>query len=399
MAERYLFQWKAMDEKGSYMQGAMFCRSKQDVSDRLASEGYLPLSVSSAQRYRARHWTWQHKIAFFRQLSTLLKAGMTLSTSIGLIADGHANMGWKAMLAEIQRGVEAGQPFSAVLTEWDDVFPPLYPALMHVGEITGHIDACCLQLANQQERQRMLQKKVVKALRYPVFILLLAVVVCIGMLVFVLPEFTSVYASFDAPLPGFTLFIVSLSDWLQHYGGYLGAVVVMLCLCWRWQHRHSIAWQCYEQKTLLKLPLIGRLYRGGQLSRIFMTLALTQQAGLTLLQSLEAVEKTVTPRLWKEAIVQLKEHISRGNPFFQALQHHSLFTPLCYQLIKVGEEAGALDSLVSRLGELHEDRTNELADNLAASLEPIMMVVTGVLVGALVIAMYLPIFNLGDALG
>lgn len=399
MAERSLFHWKAMDDEGRYRQGAVFCATKPEVFDRIATEGFLPLSVSSARRFSARHWAWQHKIAFFRQLATLLKAGMTLSTSIGLIADGHACEGWKAMLADIQRQVEAGQPFSEVLARWDDVFPPLYPALMHVGEMTGHLDACCAQLATQQERQQALQKKVVKALRYPLFILLLACLVCVGMLVFVLPEFTSVYASFDAPMPGFTLFVMSLSDGLQRHGLAALVLIAVGALGLRWQYRRNSTWQRIGQTHLLKMPLIGALCRGGQLSRIFMTLALTQQAGLTLLQSLEAVEKTVTARIWKEAIVQLQGHISQGNPFHQALEHHLLFTPLCYQLVKVGEEAGALDSLVSRLGELHENATNELADNLAAALEPLMMVVTGVLVGALVIAMYLPVFNLGDALG
>lgn len=175
--------------------------------------------------------------------------------------------------------------------------------------------------------------------------------------------------------------------------------LTVLAFSWRWQTKRSPEWQKREQRWLLALPLTGKLYQGGLLSRIFMTLALTQQAGLTLLQSLQAVEKTLTSLLWREAIQQLQQHIATGYPLYQALKQHPLFSPVCYQLIKVGEESGSLDSMLERLGELHEEMTHELADNLAAALEPMMMVITGVLVGALVIAMYLPIFNLGDALG
>ncbi len=186
---------------------------------------------------------------------------------------------------------------------------------------------------------------------------------------------------------------------MQEYGPILLPVGLTAICGWRWQTRRSPDWQRWHQRGLLKLPLIGELFRDGQLSKIFMTLALTQQAGLTLLQSLQAVEKTLGQRLWQEAIAGLQQHISGGNPLHQALAGHPLFTPLSFQLIKVGEEAGSLDSMLSRLGELYENATHERADNLAAALEPLMMVVTGGIVGTLVIAMYLPIFNLGEALG
>lgn len=399
MADPLLIQWQATDSEGLFHQGACFCSGQQEAMERLTALELLPLKVSKGRRYRAGDWKWQHKIAFFRELATLLQAGMTLSASLRLTGEGHADPGWQALLAQLEQSVSEGVPFSQALAEWPVVFPPLYPALVAVGELTGRMDECCLRLAGQQEREQQLQKKVVKALRYPLFVVGVALLVSIGMLVFVLPEFVSIYQSFNAPLPAFTAAVISLSEGLQRYG------LVMLPLAfggfayWRWQRRRLPAWQRQEQRWLLQLPLIGRLYRGGQLSRIFLTLALTQQSGLTLLQGLQAVEKTLDHLLWREAIVAIQEHIASGNPLHQALSRHELFTPLCYQLIKVGEEAGALDSLLLRLGEWHEASTHELADNLAAALEPLMMLITGVLVGTLVVAMYLPVFNLGDALG
>ncbi|MGB9098430.1 protein transport protein HofC [Erwinia sp.] len=399
MAKPYLFRWQAMDHSGKLVQGALFCHSQQQVMDRLLAEELMPLSLSSGKRYGAREWQWTQKIAFFRQLATLLKAGLTLSASLHLLGEEHHHPGWQALLTQLEHNVAEGLPFSEALALWPEVFPPLFPALMHVGELTGRIDRCCLQLACQQERQQQLQKKVTKALRYPLFILLLALVVSIGMLVFVLPEFISVYQAFEAPLPAFTAAVVALSGILQRHGLLVLAGLTALGCCWRWQTKRSPEWQKREQRWLLALPLTGKLYQGGVLSRIFMTLALTQQAGLTLLQSLQAVEKTLTSLLWREAIQQLQQHIASGYPLHQALRQHRLFSPVCYQLIKVGEESGSLDSMLERLGEMHEEMTHEQADNLAAALEPIMMVITGGLVGALVIAMYLPIFNLGEALG
>lgn len=399
MADRQLFRWQALDEEGKMTRGAFFCHSRQEVMDLLVAKNYQPFWLSSGRRYRARDWKWQHKTSFYRQLATLLKAGLTLSDSLNLIADGHAEAGWCALLVHIRQRVSEGMPFSDVLALWPDVFPALCPALMKVGEMTGQLDECCLQLALQQERQQQLQKKVAKALRYPLFILAVALLVSLGMLVWVLPEFVSIYQAFDAPLPGFTAAVIALSDWLRHFGALFIPLPLLGAACWKWYSRRSPALQTGLQRILLKIPLTGRLYRGGQLSKIFTILSLTQQAGLTLLQSLQAVEHSLNHRLWREAIIGIQQHISSGLPLNQALQQHSLFTPLCYQLIKVGEEAGSLDSLLTRLANFHEQSTQELADTLAASLEPLMMIVTGAIVGTLVIAMYLPVFNLGDALG
>lgn len=398
MANALLFRWQAMDKSGALVQGAFFCQSQQDVMEKLLEEGLMPLTLSSGKRYRASQWHWQQKIALFSQLATLLKAGLTLSASLQLLGEKHENPGWQALLSQLQKSLAEGTPFSTTLTLWPEVFPPLYPALMSVGEMTGRIETCCEQLARQQERQLQLQKKVTQALRYPLFVLLLALVVSVGMLVFVLPEFISVYQAFDAPLPVLTAGVITLATWLQHQGMLLSVAVGILGGGWRWQTQRSADWQKREQRWLLSLPLLGKLYRGGMLCRVFMTLALTQQAGLTLLQGLQAVEKTLTPVLWREVIQQLQQHIASGYPLHQALKQHSLFSPLCCQLIKVGEESGSLDNMLARLGNLHEEMASELADNLAAAIEPLLMVITGLLVGTLLIAMYLPIFNLGNAL-
>ncbi|ORM64099.1 type IV pilin biogenesis protein [Pantoea rodasii] len=398
MANLYLFRWQALDTLGALLEGNSLVASQDVLLAQLSDRGMLPVSWQQGKCWRNRDWKWQQKIDLVRQLSTLLKAGLPLAESLTLLAEGHPHAGWRVLLEELQRRVMAGEAFSSALRAWPHIFPPLFPALMEVGELTGQLDECCRQLALQQSKQQHLRQKVVKALRYPFFILLVALAVSAGMLLFVLPEFVAVYASFDAPLPAFTAAVMSLSAFLQQAA--LPLMILMACvvLGGRWLYCRSVGWQKRVHQWLLRLPLLATLWRGGQLSQIYAILQLTQQAGLTLLQSLQAVEVTLASPLWREAVMALQKHIAAGAPLHQALQHHALFTPLCAQLIRVGEEAGALDVMLARLAEWHEAQTLMRADALAASLEPLMMVVIGGIVGTLVIAMYLPVFGLGDAI-
>ncbi|MXP53707.1 protein transport protein HofC [Pantoea sp. Seng] len=398
MANLYHYRWQALDTLGALRQGTSLVASQEELLQQLSDRGMMPVSWQRGQCWRTRDWKWQHKIDLVRQLATLLKAGLPLAESLTLLAEGHPHAGWRELLNELQRRVMAGEAFSSALRAWPQIFPALFPALMEVGELTGQLDECCRQLALQQSKQQHLRQKVVKALRYPLFILLVALAVSAGMLLFVLPEFVSVYASFDAPLPAFTAAVMSLSAFLQQAALPLAITIMCLLFGARWVYRGSVLWQIRVHRWLLRLPLLSTLWRGGQLSQIYAILQLTQQAGLTLLQSLQAVEVTLGSPLWREAIIALQRHIAGGLPLHQAMQHHLLFTALCAQLIRVGEEAGALDVMLARLAEWHEAQTLMRADALAASLEPLMMIVIGGIVGTLVIAMYLPVFGLGDAI-
>lgn len=398
MANLYHFSWQALDTMGTLQQGESLIASQDALLNQLSNRGMLPVSWQRGRCWRERDWKWQQKIDLVRQLATLLRAGLPLAESLALLAQGHPHAGWRVLLNELQQQVMAGVAFSQALRVWPQIFPPLYPALMQVGELTGQLDECCRQLALQQGKQQHLRLKVVKALRYPLFILLVALAVSAGMLLFVLPEFVAVYASFDAPLPAFTAAVIALSTVLQRSALPLSLLIIVLLALARRLYQRSADWQKHVQRGLLRVPLIAPLWRGGQLSQIYAIMQLTQQAGLTLLQSLQAVEVTLASRLWREAIVALQQHIAAGAPLHQALQQHALFTPLCMQLLRVGEEAGALDVMLARLAEWHETQTLARADALAASLEPLMMVVIGGIVGTLVIAMYLPVFGLGDAI-
>ncbi|WP_017348309.1 protein transport protein HofC [Pantoea sp. A4] len=393
-----LYHWQAADCRGALQCGTLLAATRHEVLQRLAGQDLLPVKLQRKKSWRKQEWQGVKRIDVMRQLATLLKAGLPLSQALTLLSEGEKHPGWQALLQDLRLRILAGMPFSEALRRWPTVFPPLYAALIETGELTGQLEHCCMQLAQQQLRQRELQLKVTKALRYPLFILLVALAVSCGMLLFVLPEFVAVYASFNAPLPAFTAAVLSLSTWLQQWGSALLLSLTCLSVGGLQLYRRSPRWQTGLHRLLLRMPLVGPLWRGSQLSQIYAILQLTQQSGLTLLTGLAAVEKTLTSLHWRDAISTLQKTLAEGNTLHHSMTSSALFTPLCHQLIRVGEEAGALDEMLNRLAHWHETQAAGLADNLAAALEPAMMVVIGVIVGALVIAMYLPVFGLGDVL-
>ncbi|OON39935.1 type IV pilin biogenesis protein [Izhakiella australiensis] len=398
MNKTMLFYWQAVDNDGGWQQGERLEPNRQRLCQYLRDNQLTPLRIRLRRIYFAHSWQQAVRITLMHQLATLLRAGLSLSASLNMLSNGQQKP-WQQLLIQLAEQISQGITFAQALRQWPHIFPALYPALVEIGELTGQLENCCQQLAAQQERQHLLHKKVQKALRYPLFILLVAAATSSAMLLFVLPEFVAIYANFDAGLPAFTRSVMQLSSLLQRSGPWL--IITLLCAVpgWRYQQQHSPFLRLFTQRLMLRLPFISTLYRGGILSQIFTTLSLTQRAGLPLLEGLKATAVTLPPGIWQRILHALRRHIEAGQPLHQALENHAQFTPLCYQLIKVGEEAGALDEMLNRLAEWYETRTQELADTLAAMLEPMMMVIVGGIIGTLVIAMYLPVFNLGSALG
>jgi protein transport protein HofC len=398
MANFAIWHWKAVDSHGQIQQGTMLADNRSSVGERLFGQQLHLLSVHKKSGARRGCWHIQQKIQVFRQLATLLQAGISLAEGLRLMANQHPYREWAGLLEHIEQQISRGIAFSDALRQWPEIFPPLFISLVHMGELTGKLDECTRRLAEQQEQLYRLRKKVIKALRYPLFILGVALAVTAGMMGFVLPEFAAIYRSFNAPLPAITLTVMAISNWVTSQGGWWLALSSLAAICWFSVRRSKPHWQEYEQKILLKIPLVAPLWRGQILSQIYTTLSLSQQAGIPLLQGLDAVEQTLKPLLWKKVLAQINTQIAGGTPFWRALDEAEQFTPLCSQLIRIGEESGSLDLMLEKLAVWHHDRTHDLADNLAAALEPIMMVVIGIIIGTLVIAMYLPIFQLGDAM-
>lgn len=394
-----LFKWQAIDSQGMMQTGEILADSLEKTNEQLFASGLQPVSVKNIQRLSSRYWKGAELVSLIRQLATLLQAGLPLVNSLALIAGEHPKPAWRCILREITECVKEGQQLSVVLGSHPQIFPIIYRQIIAIGEVTGQLERCCLQLAIQQEQQAELGKKVKKALRYPLIVCCITIMVTLLMLVFVLPEFAKVYASFDATLPLFTRGLLILSAGLVKYGLYLtGLIVMIMGYYFHFLHAQQ-KWQWREQQIVLRLPLLSKLVTDSCLSQIFQTLAMTQQAGMTLIKGLESASMSITNLHFQRAVDNIKEQLALGIPLHSAFSKNSLFPSLCQQLIRIGEESGALDELLSKLAQWHQRQAYELADNLSQTIEPLLMIVMGVLVGGLVIAMYLPIFQLGTVMG
>ncbi|CNL01838.1 protein transport protein HofC [Yersinia mollaretii] len=399
MTQQRLFYWRAIGTSGQLQTGTLLATERNVVYEHMFHHGLQPLDIKGGKRLSAGYWRGERLIAVTRQLATLLQAGLPLVNSLQLLAKEMDALPWRCLLQEISQQVSQGQSLSEAMARYPQTFPRLYPPVIAMGELTGSLEQCCIQLVNHQERQQQLQKKVVKALKYPVFVCIIALVVSIVMLVMVLPEFAQIYQSFDTPLPALTAALLLISTFLTDYGSYIAIVLISLCSGYLHVRRHKTHWQIWEQKILLRIPLVAALIRGSCLSQIFQTLAITQHAGLPLTAGLDAALLSVSNDSYRQSLLHIQKQINQGEPLYAALGQHHLFPPLCQQLVRVGEESGALDVLLDKLADWHQQQTQDLADNLTQMLEPLLMLIIGGIVGVLVIAMYLPIFQLGDVIG
>ena len=391
MASNLLWRWRALTKEGEPRSGTLWATDRNAAFTRLMRNDLHPLALTRcAQRHR---WRPHHCYEMFRQLATLLQAGLTLAHSLQMLAEQHPLRPWQALLQSIADELSEGAPFSELLKKWPAVFSPLHVSMVKTGELTGKLEACCRQLAEQQKAQQQLSAKVKKALRYPAIVLTLAVLVVLAMVTLVLPEFAAIYKTFNTPLPMLTQMVMGMAEFIRSYALALFAALLVPAAA-AWSLRQNPRWQ----RMLMHTPVMGELAKGQKLGHVFTVLSLTQQAGIPFLQGLESAEETVESRYWRGILAGVREDIEKGHPVWSSFQKAAIFTPLCIQLLRTGEMSGALDIMLANLARHHTEQTFQRADSLAALLEPILLIVTGVIIGTLVVAMYLPIFHLGDAM-
>lgn len=395
MVANHLWRWRALTLEGELQQGTLWAINREAAFSQLSYEALCPLSLT--RTLMLQKWQPQHCYEIFRQLAALLQAGLTLVYSLQMLAEQHPMKQWQALLSTLANDLSAGCAFSEALKKWPEVFPPLYISMMKTGELTGKLQECCSQLAQQQKSQQVLSAKVKKALRYPLIILTLAVIVVLAMVTLVLPEFAAIYKTFNTPLPLLTQLVMGFADFVHQHIIALIFVMLIPAFVMRGLRQHS-GWQRLSQRLGLNLPVMGALIRGQKLSQIFTVLSLTQQAGVAFLQGLESAEESVAGVFWQEALRGVRERVAQGAPIGPSLSEAGIFTPLCIQLVRTGEISGSLDTMLANLARHHNEQTFQHADNLASLLEPLLLIVTGVIIGTLVVAMYLPIFHLGDAM-
>jgi type IV pilus assembly protein PilC len=402
MAKRR-FAWRGVNRKGEIQSGVLKADTSGEVNHELKQQRIrathiqrqfdLPswLQLKTEPRISARDIT-----QFTRQLATLLHAGVPLLQAFDILGRGEGNAALKALIRELRSQVEGGVALNQALRQ-HAAFDALYCNLVAVGELAGMLDTMLERLANHLEKSEALRTTIRSALIYPSAVLVIAGIVLVLILVFVVPAFQNIFASFGAELPWLTQVVIALSEGLQHYG--LG-VLALLCLAAWWlkrQVQQRTLWRRHVHRVLLRLPIAGPLTRHACTARWTRTLATLFAAGVPLTEALDAVQGVTGHVLFQEATQTMQAQLIQGQALSRALEGtEGLFPPMVVQMCAIGEESGALDHMLEKTAEHYEREVDSTVARLSTLLEPFIMVVLGLLIGGLVMALYLPIFQLGQ---
>jgi type IV pilus assembly protein PilC len=345
---------------------------------------------------RGRKITHKDLALFTRQLSTMLRAGVPLMQCFDIVARGHANPSMSRLLNDIRADVETGTSLNQAFRKYPIYFDPLFCNLVAAGEQAGILETLLDRLATYQEKTIALKGKIKKALFYPTMVILVAILVTAVIMIFVIPAFKTVFQSFGADLPGPTLAVIAMSDFFVAYWYILlfGTLGFFYFTYQAWKRSPRV--QYLVDKTMLRIPVIGELLMKASVARWTRTLATTFAAGVPLVEALDSVGPASGNAIFREATKQIQTEVNIGTSLAQSMQNSGVFPSMAVQMTGIGEESGSLDSMLSKVADYFEREVDETVDALSSLIEPMIMVVLGVIIGSIVVAIYLPIFKLGQ---
>jgi type IV pilus assembly protein PilC len=391
-----VFVWEGRDRSGKIMRGEMKAAGEAVVNAVLRKQGITPVKVKK-QVFRGGKKITEKDIALFtRQLATMMKSGVPLLQAFDIVGKGHANRSMSKMLMDIKSDVETGTALSVAFRKYPLYFDSLFCNLVAAGEQAGILDSLLDRLAVYKEKTLAIKGKIKKALFYPISILVVAFAIVTVIMLFVIPAFKQVFTSFGADLPAPTLLVIAMSDFFVEYWylifGVLGGGIYFLLQAWK----RSPAVQAFMDRLLLRLPLFGELVRKATIARWTRTLSTMFAAGVPLVEALDSVGGASGNQVYLEATRQIQLEVSTGQSLTASMNASGVFPSMVTQMVSIGEESGALDSMLAKVADFFEREVDEMVDALASLMEPIIMVVLGVVIGGLIVAMYLPIFKLGQ---
>jgi len=336
---------------------------------------------------------------FARQLATMLKAGVPLVQSFDIVGKGHDNASMEILLLGIKADIEGGDTLAEALNKRPLYFDELFCNLVAAGEQAGVLETLLDKIATYKEKTESMKKKIKKALTYPIAVIVVAFVVTTILLIFVVPVFADMFKSFGADLPAFTKMVVHMSEWMQAWWYIVVGIVVGIVYTFGYFKKRSRAFNHFLDKTLLKLPIVGLILNKSAVARFARTLATMSAAGVPLVEALESVAGACGNIIYTEAVLKMREEVATGQRLQFAMQQAGLWPHMVVQMVAIGEESGSMDSMLLKVADFFDEEVDNLVDNLSSLMEPIIMVILGTLVGGLVVAMYLPIFKMGAAVG
>ena len=396
--KRFTFEGKNIETE-RLVRGEVVAKDEEEARKKLQRRGIRPLRISKVKTARKRRITQEDITVFTRQLATMMKAGLPLMQAFEIVARGHSNPSMTEMLMQVRSDVEQGSALGKSFSKYPKYFDRFYCNLVSAGESGGVLESLLDKLAVYKEKTQAIKKKVKTALTYPIAIIVVAIALIFIMMMFVLPAFKEVYANMGAELPGLTQLVMNLSDLFVDYGWIMIILLIVSAFGLYKLHEKSPTFQKRIDALILRLPVFGTIVRKATIARWARTTSTLFTAGVPLVEVLDSVAGASGNILYEEATQDIRAKVTQGLSLTSSMQSTDMFPNMVIQMAAIGEESGSLDDMLNKAAEFYEDEVDNSVSRLSHLMESIIMVVLGSLIGILLIAMYLPLFNLGNVVG
>lgn len=396
-AKTRTYLWKGVDKSGNKLKGELNATDPTVIKAILRKQGITAKQISRKLELGIGGKIKPIDIAIFtRQMATMMKAGVPMIQALEIIAEGAEKPKIRELLDNLKQEVASGNSFTSSLRKRPLYFDELFCSLIEAGEKSGTLETLLDRVASYKEKSESLKKKVKKAMIYPAAIVVVAIVVSTILLIKVVPQFAAVFQSFGAELPWLTQQVVNMSEYLQSDGWKVLIAAVIIFFAVKEAYKRAPAFRDLIDRGLLRTPIIGSIIYNSAVARFTRTLSTTFAAGVPLVEALDSVAGATGNIIYKKAVLKIKQEVSTGRQLNFAMRGSNVFPALAVQLTAIGEESGSLDSMLGKAANFYEEAVDNIVDGLSALMEPMIMVVLGVIIGTLIIAMYLPIFQMGQ---
>ena len=399
-AKSSMFVWEGVDKHGKRVKGEMSGQNDALIKAQLRRQGVNPLKVKKKPKPLlgggGGKITSKDITVFSRQLATMMSSGVPLVQSFEIVGRGHENKAMQDLILSIKADVEAGGSLNEALGKHPQQFNELYINLVTAGEQAGILEDILHKLATYMEKTEALKSKIKGAMFYPIAVIVVAFVITCILMIFVIPQFQELFSGFGADLPALTQIVINMSKWFQAnwyflIGGIIGVIVLIVQMM-----KRSIRFAHFVDRLLLKIPVLGDILNKSAIARFARTLSTMFAAGTPLVEAMTSVAGACGNIVYYEATIKIRDEISTGTQIQAAMRDTGVFPNMVIQMVAIGEESGALDQMLGKVADWYEQEVDDAVDSLTSLLEPIIMAVLGVLIGGLVVAMYLPIFKMGQ---
>ena len=394
--KEFTFNWEGKDKTGKLVRGEMRATGSTVVTATLRRQGILVQKIKKQRMGGGGKVTEKDIALFTRQLATMMKAGVPLLQSFDIVGKGAANRAVAKLLFEVKTEVETGSSLAQAFRKYPLYFDALFCNLVQAGEQAGILETLLDRLASYKEKILAIKSKIKSALFYPVAIIVVAFIITSVIMIFVIPSFKEVFRSFGADLPAPTLVVIAISDYFVKYWYVIFGVVFGGVYAFFFAWKRSVAVQMFMDRLMLRIPVFGDLVRKSTVARWTRTLSTMFAAGVPLVEALDSVGGASGNYVYVVGTKQIQAEVSTGTSLTVAMQNSNLFKSMVVQMVAIGEETGSLDAMLSKVADFYEAEVNDAVEALSSLMEPLIMVVLGTLIGGMVIAMYLPIFKLGQ---